>query len=54
MNKSKAFEHGKMTLHGEAVNVLNHANYRFDSYDVSTGPANISLSRMFPNCHPQA
>jgi hypothetical protein len=50
MNKSKAFEHGKMTLFVEVVNVLNHGNYRFDSYDgySSSGQAYISLSQMFP------
>jgi hypothetical protein len=51
MNKSKVLKHGKMTLFVEAVNVLNHANYRFDSYngyDPSTRQAYISLSEMFP------
>ena len=50
MNKSKNFEHGKMTLYVEGVNVLNHANYRFDSYNGfdSTGLAYVSLSKMFP------
>jgi hypothetical protein len=51
MNKSKTFGRGKMTLYVEGVNVLNHANYRFDSYngyDGSTGLAYISLSKMFP------
>jgi hypothetical protein len=51
MAKSRTFEHGKMTLYVEGVNVLNHANYRFDSYngyDGGTGLAYISLSKMFP------
>jgi hypothetical protein len=51
MNKSKTFEHAKMTIFVEAVNVLNHSNYRFDSYnsyDPTTGQAYISLSKMFP------
>jgi hypothetical protein len=51
MNKSKNFEHGKMTLFVEAVNVFNHANYRFDSYngyDPGSGQASISLTQMFP------
>jgi hypothetical protein len=50
LNKSKTFEHGKMTLYVEAVNVLDHANYRFDSYNGydSAGLAYISLSKMFP------
>ncbi len=51
MNKSKTLKHGKMTLFLEVVNVLNHSNYRFDSYDgynPSTKQAYISLSEMFP------
>jgi len=51
MNKAKLLKHGKMTLFVEVVNVLNHANYRFDSYngyDGNTKQAYISLSEMFP------
>ena len=51
MNKTRTFEHGKMTLYVEGVNVFNHGNYRFDSYngyDGNTGLAYISLSKMFP------
>ena len=51
INKSHAFERWKMTLYAEVVNVLNHANYRFDSYNgfnSSTGQAYISLAKMFP------
>ena len=51
MNKSKLLKRGKMTLFVEAVNVFNHANYRFDSYngyDGTTRQAYISLSEMFP------
>jgi hypothetical protein len=50
MNKSKTFEHAKMTLFVEVVNVLNHGNYRFDSYNgySSNREAYISLSEMFP------
>ncbi len=51
INKSKTFEHGKMTLYVEAVNVLNRANYRFDGYngfDSSTGLAYVSQSKIFP------
>ena len=51
MNKSKTFDHAKMTLFAEVVNVLNHGNYRFDSYngyDGGTKQAYISLSQMFP------
>jgi len=51
LNKSKTLKHGKMTLFVEVVNVLDHANYRFDSYngyDPTTKQAYISLSEMFP------
>jgi len=51
LNKSKIMKHGKMTLFVEVVNVLDHANYRFDSYngyDATTKQAYISLSEMFP------
>lgn len=51
MNKSKMLKRGKMTLFVEVVNVFNHANYRFDSYngyDPATKQAYISLSEMFP------
>jgi len=51
MNKSKILKHGKMTLFVEVVNVLNHANYRFDSYngyDAGSKQAYVSLSEMFP------
>jgi hypothetical protein len=51
MNKSKTFDRGKMTLYVEGVNVLDHANYRFDSYngyDGGTGLVYVSLSKMFP------
>jgi hypothetical protein len=51
MNKSKLVKLGKMTLFVEVVNVLDHANYRFDSYngyDFNTRQAYISLSQMFP------
>jgi hypothetical protein len=39
-----------MTLFVEVVNVLDHANYRFDSYNGydSNKQAYISLSQMFP------
>jgi hypothetical protein len=51
MNKSKLLKHGKMTLFVEGINVTDHANYRFDSYngyDAQTKQAYISLSQMFP------
>ena len=51
MNKAKVLKYGKMTLFVEVVNVLNHGNYRFDSYngyDGNTRQAYISLSEMFP------
>jgi hypothetical protein len=50
MNKSKNFDHAKMTFFVEVVNVLNYTNSRFDSYNGydSTGRASVSLSQMFP------
>jgi hypothetical protein len=51
MNKSKLLKHGKMTIFVEVVNVYNHNNFRFDSYDgynSQSGQAYISLSQMFP------
>jgi hypothetical protein len=51
LNKSKTLRYGKMTLFVEVVNVLNHGNYRFDSYngyDSSSKQAYVSLSEMFP------
>ena len=50
INKSRTFDRWKMTIYGEVVNIINRANYRFDSYDGydSTGRAYLSFSRMFP------
>jgi hypothetical protein len=50
VNKSKTFEHAKMTIYAEVVNLLNRPNYRFDSYNGygPAGQAYISLSNMFP------
>ena len=50
VNKSRTFDRWKLTVYGEVVNVLNRANYRFDSYNGhdSTGHAELSFSRMFP------
>ncbi|HMF75853.1 MAG TPA: TonB-dependent receptor [Bryobacteraceae bacterium] len=51
VNKSKTLKRGKMTVFVEVSNVLNHSNYRFDSYNGFSGAtrqAYISLSQMFP------
>jgi hypothetical protein len=51
INKSYAFEKWKLTVYGEVVNILNHDNYRFDSYNgynPKTGQAYLSFSKMFP------
>jgi hypothetical protein len=51
INKSHAFRRWKATVYGEVVNVLNRANYRFDSYngfDGRTGQANLSFLNLFP------
>jgi outer membrane receptor for ferrienterochelin and colicin len=50
VNKSRAFDRWKLTIYGEVVNILNRANYRFDSYNGydGSGRAILSFSRMFP------
>jgi CarboxypepD_reg-like domain/TonB-dependent Receptor Plug Domain len=51
VNKSTTMKRGKMTLFVEATNMLNHTNYRFDSYNgfnPVSGEAAVSLSQMFP------
>jgi hypothetical protein len=50
VNKSRAFDRWKLTIYGEVVNMLNRANYRFDSYNGhdESGRAFLSFSRMFP------
>ena len=51
LNKSKTLKRGKMTLFVEVTNLMNHSNYRFDSYNgfnPATGQAYVSLSSMFP------
>lgn len=51
INKSYSFDKWKMTVYGEVVNLLNHNNYRFDSYNgynPRTGQAYLSFSKMFP------
>jgi len=51
INKAFVFDRWKLTLYGEAVNLSNHANYRFDSfngYNSRTGQAFLTLDKMFP------
>lgn len=50
VTKSKAFDRWKLTIYAEAVNLTNHANYRFDSYNGhdAAGRAALSFARMFP------
>ncbi len=51
INKSWTRNRWKMTLYGEVVNLTNHTNQLFDSfngYTVSTRQAFISLDNMFP------
>ena len=51
INKARIFDRWKLTLYGEVVNLLNHANYRFDSfgsYNTRTFQINVYLDRMFP------
>ncbi|MGB9605197.1 MAG: TonB-dependent receptor plug domain-containing protein, partial [Bryobacteraceae bacterium] len=51
INKAMVFDRWKLTLYGEVVNLTNHGNYRFDSfngYNARTGQAFITLDKMFP------
>jgi len=51
INKAFIFDRWKMTLYGELLNLTNHANYRFDSfngYNARTGQAFVTLYKMFP------
>jgi hypothetical protein len=49
VNKSRPFDRWKLTIFGEVVNVVNRANYRFDSYNGHDGQgrAFLSFSKMF-------
>ncbi len=51
INKAFVFDRWKLTLYGEVINLTNHGNYRFDSfngYSARTGQAFITLDKMFP------
>jgi hypothetical protein len=51
INKSRSFDRWKLTVYGEVINLLNHRNYRYDSfggYNGTTGAATVRLGRMFP------
>jgi hypothetical protein len=51
INKAFVFDRRKLTLYGEVVNLTNHANYRFDSFDgysARTGQAFLTMTKMFP------
>ncbi len=51
VNKSWAWDRWKLTLYGEAVNITNRYNRRFDSfngYNSGTGQARLSFDRLFP------
>lgn len=51
IHKAYVFDRWKLTLYGEVINISNHANYRFDSfngYNARTGQAAITLDKMFP------
>jgi hypothetical protein len=50
-NKSKVFARWKLTGFFEVVNLFNHANYRFDTfngYNSRTGAASLTFDKMFP------
>ncbi len=51
VNKSFHVGRAGLTLYAEAVNVLNRANYRFDSfssYNTRAAQASVTLDKMFP------
>ncbi|MGA3098373.1 MAG: TonB-dependent receptor [Bryobacteraceae bacterium] len=51
INKSWTKNKSKITLYGEVVNLTNHANYCFDSfnsYNTKTGLVSITIDKMFP------
>lgn len=51
INKAFVFDRWKLTLYAEVINLTNHANYRFDSFDgynARTGQAFLTLTKMFP------
>lgn len=51
INKAFVFDRWKLTLYGEVINVTDHANYRFESfngYNARTGQAFLTFDRMFP------
>jgi TonB dependent receptor len=51
INKSWRKDRWKLTLYGELINLTNHPNYLFDSfngYSASTHQAHITLDTMFP------
>jgi hypothetical protein len=51
INKSWTKDKYKITLYGEVVNLTNHANYRFDSfnsYNTKTGQASVTVDKLFP------
>ncbi|MCS7313900.1 MAG: TonB-dependent receptor [Bryobacterales bacterium] len=50
-NKAFVFDRWKLTLYAEVINLTNHANYRFESfngYNARTGQAFLTLDKMFP------
>jgi hypothetical protein len=51
INKAWTHNRWRTTLYGEVVNLTNHTNYLFDSfngYNTTTHQANITLDKMFP------
>jgi len=51
LNKAYVFDRWKLTLYAEAVNVFNHTNRRFDSfngYNARTGQCYLGFGRMLP------
>jgi hypothetical protein len=51
INKAWTHDKWKLTLYGEVINLTNHTNYVFESFNgfnATTGQANITLDKLFP------
>jgi len=57
VNKSWMHAKWKFTLYGELINLTNHANYQFTSfngYNPQTGQASVTFNKTFPTILPSA
>jgi hypothetical protein len=51
LNKAYVFDRWKLTLYAEVINLFNHSNYRFDSfngYNARTLQVSLTLDRLLP------